>query len=75
MTEKSEFFNPELETMDREQIEKLQLERLKTTVEHCMHSAFYKQRFKEAGLEPGDIQSLDDIRKIPFTTKQDLRST
>ncbi len=75
MTEKSEFFNPELETMDREQIEKLQLERLKTTVEHCMHSAFYKQRFKEAGLEPGDIQSLDDIRKIPFTTKQDLRDT
>jgi len=75
MTEKSEFFNPELETMDREQIEKLQLERLKTTVEHCMHSAFYKQRFKEAGLEPGDIHSLDDIRKIPFTTKQDLRDT
>ena len=75
MTEKSEFFNPELETMDREQIEKLQLERLKTTVEHCMHSAFYKQRFKEAGLEPGDIRSLDDIRKIPFTTKQDLRDT
>ncbi|MBQ1836073.1 MAG: phenylacetate--CoA ligase, partial [Paludibacteraceae bacterium] len=34
-----------------------------------------KQRFKEAGLEPGDIQSLDDIRKIPFTTKQDLRDT
>ena len=61
--------------MDREQIEKLQLERLKTTVEHCMHSAFYKQRFKEAGLEPGDIRSLDDIRKIPFTTKQDLRDT
>lgn len=75
MTEKSEFFNPELETMDREQIEKLQLERLKTTVEHCMHSAFYKRRFKEAGLEPGDIRSLDDIRKIPFTTKQDLRDT
>lgn len=75
MTEKSEFFNPELETMDREQIEKLQLERLKTTVEHCMHSAFYKQRFKEAGLEPGAIRSLDDIRKIPFTTKQDLRDT
>ena len=75
MTEKSEFFNPELETMDREQIEKLQLERLKTTVEHCMHSAFYKQRFKEAGLEPGDIRSLDDIRKIPFTTKQALRDT
>ncbi len=75
MTEKSEFFNPELETMDREQIEKLQLERLKTTVEHCMHSAFYKQRFKEAGLEPGGIRALDDIRKIPFTTKQDLRDT
>ena len=75
MTEKSEFFNIEMETMDREQIEKLQLERLKKTVEHCMHSAFYKQRFKEAGIEPGDIKTLADIRKIPFTTKQDLRDT
>jgi phenylacetate-CoA ligase len=73
MTETSEFFNPELETLNREQIEELQIERLKNTIQHCLHSAFYKQRFKEAGLEPEDIKTLDDLRKIPFTTKQDLR--
>jgi len=70
-----EYFNPEIETMTRTQIEALQLERLQSTVQHCMNSAFYKKRFEEAGLKPEDIQSLDDIRKIPFTTKQDLRDT
>lgn len=40
-----------------------------------MNSPFYKKRFDEIGLKPEDIKSLDDLRKIPFTTKQDLRST
>lgn len=71
----SEYFNPELETMSRDEIKKLQLERLQQTVRHCMNSPFYKKRFEEAGLKPEDIQSLDDVRKIPFTTKQDLRDT
>jgi len=71
----SEFFNPEMETMNRPQIEKLQLERLKSTVEHCMNSPFYRRRFEEAGLKPSDIKSLSDLHKIPFTTKQDLRDT
>ena len=70
-----EYFNPEIETMTREQIEALQLEGLQETVRHCMHSEFYRKRFQEIGLEPGDIQCLDDLRKIPFTTKQDLRDT
>ncbi len=70
-----EYFNPEIETMTREQIEALQLERLQATVKHCMNSEFYKKRFEEIGLKPEDIKSLDDIRKIPFTTKQDLRDT
>lgn len=70
-----EYFNPEIETMTREQIEALQLERLQSTVKHCMNSEFYKKRFDEAGLKPEDIKTLDDIRKIPFTTKQDLRET
>ena len=61
------------ETLNREEIEKLQLERLQKTVQHCMNSAFYKKRFEENGLTPDDIQSLDDLKKIPFTTKQDLR--
>ena len=71
----SPYFNPELETMPRPQIEALQLERLQKTVARCMHSPFYKQRFAEAGLSPDDIRTLDDLRRIPFTTKQDLRDT
>lgn len=61
--------------MTREQISALQLERLQATVRHCMNSPFYKQRFEEIGLKPEDIKSLDDIRKIPYTTKADLRDT
>ena len=69
------YLHKELETLTRPEIEKLQLERLKKTVRHCMNSPFYKKRFEENGLTPEDIQSLDDLRKIPFTTKQDLRDT
>ncbi len=69
------YLHPEMETLTREGIEKLQLERLKKTVAHCMNSPFYKKRFEENNLTPDDIRSLDDLRKIPFTTKQDLRDT
>ena len=69
------FFNEKMETMTRAEIEALQLERLQATVRHCMNSPFYKERFQEAGITPEDIKSLDDIRRIPFTTKQDLRDT
>ena len=69
------YLHEEMETMTREQISALQLERLQATVRHCMNSPFYKQRFEEIGLKPEDIKSLDDIRKIPFTTKADLRDT
>ena len=75
MDDKSPYLHPQYETLSREELNKLQLERLQATVKHCMNSPFYKQRFEEAGLKPEDIQSLDDIRKIPFTTKQDLRDT
>lgn len=70
-----EYFNPEVETLSHEEIEKLQLQRLKETVAHCMNSPFYKKRFEEAGITPDDIKTLADLRKIPFTTKQDLRDT
>ena len=69
------FFNEKMETMSRAEIEALQLERLQATVRHCMNSPFYKKRFEEIGLKPEDIKTLDDIRRIPFTTKQDLRDT
>ncbi len=72
---KSEYLDPELETMTREQIEALQVERLKDTVKRCMNNPFYKARLQEAGVSPENIKSVDDIRRIPFTTKQDLRDT
>ena len=71
----SQYLHPDKELMTREEIEALQLERLQKTVRHCMNSPFYKQRFESIGLTPDDIKSLDDLRKIPFTTKQDLRDT
>lgn len=67
------YFHKELETLTREGIETLQLERLRNTIQLCMNSSFYKKRFEDNGLTPQDIKSLDDLKKIPFTTKQDLR--
>ncbi|MFA5881560.1 MAG: phenylacetate--CoA ligase, partial [Eubacteriales bacterium] len=67
-------FNPEIETMPREQLRQLQFERLKKTVELVYENVpFYKQTFKEKGLQPGDLKSLDDLKLLPFTVKQDLR--
>lgn len=73
MLDKSEYLHPDKECLSREEIEALQLERLKKTVRHCYTNAFYKKRFDEMGITPDDIQTLDDVRKLPFTTKQDLR--
>ena len=70
---KSEYLDPEIETMSREQIEALQVERLKATVAHCMNNPIYKARLEKAGVTPESITSIKDIRRIPFTTKQDLR--
>lgn len=67
------YLHPELETLSRSEIEALQLERLKKTVAQCMNSPFYRKRFAEHHIMPEDIRSLDDLQKIPFTTKQDLR--
>ena len=72
---KSEYLDPELETMSREQIEALQVERLKATVAHCMNNPVYKERLEKAGVTAESITSVGDIRRIPFTTKQDLRDT
>lgn len=73
--DKSQYLHPDKELMSRAEIEALQLERLQKTVRHCMNSPFYKKRFDSIGLTPDDIKSLDDLKKIPFTTKQDLRDT
>ncbi|MBO4397639.1 MAG: phenylacetate--CoA ligase [Bacteroidaceae bacterium] len=73
--DRSQYLHPDKELMSRQEIEELQLKRLQETVRHCMNSPFYKKRFEEEGLTPDDIKSLDDLKKIPFTTKQDLRDT
>ncbi len=70
----SEYLDPELETMSREEIEKLQVKRLKETVSRCMNNPIYKKRLEEAGVSADNITSVDDIRRIPFTTKDDLRN-
>jgi len=71
----SEYYSPEFETLSRSEIEALQTERLKSVVAHCQNSPFYRNRFKENGLTAADIRTLDDLAKIPFTTKKDLRDT
>ena len=67
-------FTPEIECASREKLEQIQLERLKKTVERAYNNVpFYKNKFDEAGLRPEDVKSLSDIKKLPFTVKQDLR--
>ncbi|MCJ7773675.1 MAG: phenylacetate--CoA ligase [Desulfobacterales bacterium] len=62
------------ETMTREDLEAVQLRRLRATLERVYTNVpFYVKKFKEAGITPDDIQSLDDLKRIPFTEKQDLR--
>ncbi|GAW91264.1 phenylacetate--CoA ligase family protein [Calderihabitans maritimus] len=68
------YWNEKYECMPREQLEELQLERLKATVERAYHNVpHYRRLMQEKGIEPSDIQSLEDLRKLPFTTKNDLR--
>ena len=75
MDVKSPYLHPEYETLSREEISKLQTKRLRETMQQCMKVPFYAQKFKEAGVTPDDIKSPDDVRRLPFTTKQDLRDT
>ncbi|RLF41893.1 MAG: phenylacetate--CoA ligase [Thermoplasmata archaeon] len=67
-------FNRKIETMPRDKIREIQLKRLKETVRRVYDNVpFYRTRFSELGIKPEDIKTLDDIHKLPFTTKEDLR--
>jgi len=67
-------FDVENETLPREELEKLQLTRLKSLVERVYHNVpFYKKKLDEAGIKPSDVKSLADLKNLPFTTKQDMR--
>jgi phenylacetate-CoA ligase len=67
-------WNQEMETMPRAALQRIQGERLRKTVEKVYHKVpFYRQKFDEAGVKPEDIKCVQDLQKLPFTTKQDLR--
>ena len=67
-------FNSKTETMPRKKIQELQIKRLKKTVHLVYENVHhYKKRFKEQGIKPEDIKTLEDVKKLPFTTKDDLR--
>ena len=74
MEEFGEFHSPEIETMAREELEQLQLERLQWQLKRCYEgSEFYRSRFDAIGLKPEDVKCLEDIEKIPPVTKDELR--
>jgi phenylacetate-CoA ligase len=69
------FWDQAIETIDRAALERLQLERLRETVRRvAARVPFYQQKFAELGVQPGDIRSLADLRRLPFTTSGDLRA-
>ncbi|MFH0997291.1 MAG: phenylacetate--CoA ligase [Pseudomonadota bacterium] len=66
-------FNPETETMNRRELLDLQNERLGILINHAYANVrFYRNKFDAAGLNPDDIKTLEDLKKIPFTTREDL---
>ena len=67
-------WNPEMETMPRRELEKFQGQRLRQIVAYAYNRLpYYQRKLKEAGIRPEDINSLDDLKRLPFTTKHDLR--
>ena len=75
MLDKSQFYQPEIETISRDNLDKLQLERLKKSVEKALDSPFYSEKYKSLGITAESINSLEDLKKLPFTVKNDLRGS
>jgi len=71
---KEQYYSPDIETASRETMKAIQSENLKEMLKRCCEKVpFYKKKFDEAGIKPEDIQSIDDLHKLPFTYKTDLR--
>ena len=71
-----EYWNPQVERMPVDELKELQEQKLKELVHYVyQHSPFYRKKFDDAGVKPEDIKTLDDVKKLPFTYKQDLRDT
>src|SRR5690554_5465230 len=67
-------WNLEYESMSRPRMAELQLKRLRDTVAKVYAKVpYYRRKMEEAGIKPEDIRNLDDLARLPFTTKQDLR--
>jgi len=70
----SKYWNEKIETMPSAELKKYQLKKLREQVKYCYeNSGFYHKKFDKANLKPENIQALDDLQKIPFTIKTDLR--
>ncbi len=68
------YWNKKIETMPAQELKQHQLKELKGLVKYCYeNSSFYKKKLDGAGLKPDSIRSLDDLKKIPFTIKSDLK--
>ncbi len=68
------YWEKEKECMQREELEQLQLERLESTLTRVqMNVPFYRKKFDETGIDTDNVTSIEDLRKLPFTTKEDLR--
>jgi phenylacetate-CoA ligase len=69
-----QYWQPQIEKMPRAELEALQLQKLKTEIGYALRTSFYKERLTKTGIKSqDDIKSLDDLKRIPFTTKDDLR--
>lgn len=68
------YWQKDIETMNRSDLAQLQTERLKETITLARHSPYYEKIFKDKGITADSIRSVEDIRKLPFTTKDDLRN-
>ncbi|MEM4190040.1 MAG: AMP-binding protein, partial [Candidatus Caldarchaeum sp.] len=70
----AQYWEPNIETAKRREVEELQLKRLRFMLRYVFdHSPFYRRKFNETGVKPEDLNKLDDMKKFPFTTKDDLR--
>ena len=67
------YWNEKIETMPSHDLAKLKEKKLPEAIKRACASPFYKKRFKEIGADPNDIKTMDDLEKLPFTTKEDLR--
>ena len=68
------FWNKKMETLGARELSRLQLKRLKKTVQDVQNIEFYRKKFAEHGIRTSDIRTLEDVSRLPFTKKQDLRS-